>query len=52
MTKVEIYCLKCKATTGTIGAERVIMKNGRPALSGTCEVCQGKKSKILKREEQ
>ena len=29
---VEIYCLKCRAKTGSRDVEQVTMKNGRPAL--------------------
>ena len=30
---VEIYCLKCRAKTGSRDVERVTMKNGRPACA-------------------
>ena len=36
---VEIYCLKCRAKTGSRDVEQVTMKNGRPALRAVCTVC-------------
>ena len=36
---VEIYCLKCRAKTGSEDVEQVTMKNGRPALRAVCSVC-------------
>ena len=35
---VEIYCLKCRAKTGSRDVEQVTMKNGRPALRAVCSV--------------
>ena len=32
----EIYCLKCKAKTGSKDVQAVILKNGRPATSAIC----------------
>ena len=32
---VEIYCVKCKATTASRDIEAVTMKNGRPATRST-----------------
>ena len=36
---VEIYCLKCRAKTGSRDVEQVTLKNGRPALVAVCSVC-------------
>ena len=36
---VEVYCLKCRAKTGSRDVEQVIMKNGRPALRAVSAVC-------------
>src|SRR6266568_1082220 len=36
---VEAYCVKCKNKRMLEGAHEVTMKNGRPAISGTCPVC-------------
>jgi hypothetical protein len=33
------YCVKCKATREMKNAQRITMKNGRPAAQGTCPVC-------------
>lgn len=33
------YCLKCKQRRVMLDAHEVIMKNGRPAMRGTCPVC-------------
>jgi len=33
------YCVKCKTKREMKNAERVTMKNGRPALRGQCSVC-------------
>ena len=43
---VEIYCLKCRAKTGSRDVEQVILKNGRPALRAVCSVCGSVKSRI------
>ena len=43
---VEIYCLKCRAKTGSRGVEQVTLKNGRPALRAVCSVCGTVKSRI------
>lgn len=36
---VEGYCVKCKAKKEIKGAEKVTLKNGRPATKGTCPDC-------------
>jgi hypothetical protein len=33
------YCVKCKAKNELKDAQKVIMKNGKPALKGQCVVC-------------
>ena len=33
------YCVKCKAKTEMKDAQKVTMKNGRPAVKGTCSKC-------------
>ena len=43
---VEIYCLKCRAKTGSRDVEQVTMKNGRPALRAVCTVCGTGKYRI------
>ena len=42
----EIYCLKCKAKTGSKDVQAVTLKNGRPATSAICVDCGTKKFRI------
>lgn len=42
----EAYCVKCKAKQEMKDAQPVTMKNGKPALSGTCPKCKTKMFKI------
>lgn len=41
------YCVKCRAKTEMVNAERVTMKNGRPAMKGKCAKCGTGVYKIL-----
>jgi len=41
------YCVKCRAKSEFKGAKEVKMKNGRPALKGTCITCGTGMYKIL-----
>ena len=41
------YCVKCKAKKEMQKAEKVTMKNGRPAMKGTCGDCGTDMYKIL-----
>jgi len=41
------YCVKCKAKVDIKGAKKVTMKNGRPAMKGTCSKCGTGVYKIL-----
>lgn len=43
----EAYCVKCKAKKEMKDAEEVTMKNGRPAMKGTCSDCGTGMYKIL-----
>lgn len=45
------YCVKCKAKSGMADAEKVTMKNGRPAMKGKCEKCGTGMYKILPKEQ-
>ncbi len=45
---VEGYCVKCKAKREINGAKQITMKNGRPAVQGTCPNCSTKMFKIGK----
>ena len=40
---IEIYCMKCKAKTGSKDIEAITMKNGRPATRSICTECGTKK---------
>jgi DNA-directed RNA polymerase subunit RPC12/RpoP len=42
------YCLKCKKKVEIQNPQNITMKNGRPAISGTCPVCGTKIFKIGK----
>lgn len=47
MSATEGYCVKCHKKTELKDAQRVSMKNGKPALKGTCSVCGTKVNVIL-----
>lgn len=34
-----MYCVKCRAKRDDPDAQKVTMKNGKPALKGKCPVC-------------
>jgi pimeloyl-ACP methyl ester carboxylesterase len=38
-TPVEAYCVKCKQKRTMHNARRIVTKNGRNALEGTCPIC-------------
>ena len=49
------YCLKCKKkkkTTKNIDANMMKTKNGRFLLSSKCPICDSKKSKFMKEQEE
>ncbi len=48
--KVEAYCVKCKAKREIKDAQKVTLKNGRPAAKGTCPVCGTGMFKVLPKE--
>jgi len=41
-----MYCVKCRAKKEVANPERVTMKNGKPAMKGTCPSCGTKMFKI------
>lgn len=43
---VEAYCVKCKKKVEIKGAEKVTLKNGKPATKGTCPNCGTKVFRI------
>ena len=38
----EAYCVKDKQKVEILNPQRITMKNGKPALQGTCPICGGK----------
>jgi hypothetical protein len=45
---MEAYCFKCRAKREIRNPRNVILKNGRPAVQGTCPVCGTKVFRIGK----
>ena len=43
---MDAYCVKCKAKVEIKDPKDVTMKNGRPAVTGTCSKCGTKVFKI------
>jgi hypothetical protein len=43
----QAYCVKCKAKVEMKDAQKVQMKNGRPAMKGSCSKCGTGVYKIL-----
>jgi len=43
---MQAYCLKCRARRDMRKAQKVTLKNGRPATQGTCPVCGTKMYRI------
>ncbi len=43
---VEAYCVKCRAKRDVKDPKKIIMKNGKPAIQGTCPVCGPKLFRI------
>ena len=42
----EAYCVKCKAKKEMKDPQQVTMKNGKPAVSGSCPTCGTKMFRI------
>jgi DNA polymerase II large subunit len=42
----QAYCVKDKMKVEVQNPQMITMKNGTPALSGTCPICKGKVFKI------
>lgn len=40
------YCVKCKQQRPMIDAHKIVMKNGRPAIRGTCGSCGARMNRI------
>ena len=45
------YCLKCRKNTESKNPKLARTKNGRKMVLSKCEVCDGKKSKFIKKQE-
>ena len=45
---VTAYCVKCRAKRDIKDPEEIAMKNGRPAVKGTCPKCGTKVFRIGK----
>ena len=45
---MDAYCVKCKKKTLMKDAQKVTMKNGRPAMKGKCPDCGTGLYRILK----
>ncbi|HLZ63065.1 MAG TPA: DUF5679 domain-containing protein [Ktedonosporobacter sp.] len=43
----EAYCVKCKQKREMKDAQQITMKNGRPAMQGSCVVCGTKLTRIM-----
>lgn len=43
---MQMYCVKCRAKKDANDVQNVTMKNGKPAVSGTCSTCGTKMFKI------
>lgn len=46
---MEGYCMKCKTKREIKDAQRVELKNGRPAMKGTCPTCGTNITRFLKK---
>lgn len=44
----QAYCMKCRKKVDIQGPNKVTLKNGRPAVRGTCPVCGTKVFRIGK----
>ncbi len=44
------YCVKCKAKKAMVDAQKVTMKNGRPAMKGKCPTCGTGMYRILPKQ--
>jgi len=42
----EAYCVKDKRKVEVQNPQKITMKNGKPAISGTCPICHGKVFRI------
>ena len=47
---MDLYCVKCRARTGTDAETTVTTKNNRQAISGKCKICNTKKFRFIKKK--
>jgi Zn finger protein HypA/HybF involved in hydrogenase expression len=45
--KLEVYCMKCKEQREAKDVKQITLENGKPALEGTCPVCDSKLLQII-----
>lgn len=48
---MDAYCVKCKAKVEIKDPQEIVMKNGRPAVKGTCSKCGTKVFKIKSKKD-
>ena len=44
---MDLYCVKCRARTGTINETTTVTKNNRNAITGNCVTCGTKKFRFV-----
>jgi hypothetical protein len=45
---IEAFCFKCKVKRRMENPMKIMLKNGRPSIQGTCSVCGTKMLRITK----
>ena len=51
MYKMESYCLKCNKKTENINPQISSTSNGKIMILSKCAICDGKKSRFIKKQE-
>ena len=46
-----MYCLKCKKDTKDLNVKAFMIRNNRYMSKSTCNICKGKKSKFISKNE-
>ena len=44
---MDLYCVKCRARTGTVDQTTITTSNNRPATTGRCDICATKKFRFF-----
>ena len=47
MDTYQMYCVKCRRQTESLNVEKIIAKNGRSMLRGTCKICEKTKTRFI-----